>query len=257
MSLDRARRSRKHKIDEKKKPIVPHQLQSFKDEEFQQIVQALNELLSKKDPDTFNSSWLQSNAPRCYRFIWKNIRNVFGDVDWDRVTCALERRFQRRWMPKRSRRANAPYRDRAEVMLALKEHHAKLYVFLAQNDPADGRIREIISVTLVRLAQHGNISATHEIMRLIGYTIEDWIERHHFLSRWREYGTEMRLNLERCIRRYRYSGSFLKYVYRTLEYAGRGIRPLQARSLDEPIFNGTLRRIETIGRDPETNTLTI
>jgi hypothetical protein len=142
-------------------------------------------------------------------------------------------------------------------MLALKEHRAKLYVFLAQNDPADFCIREIISVRLVRLAQHGNMSATHKIVRLIGYTIEDWIDRHPFLSRWREHGAEVQNNLERCIRRYRYSGSFLCYVFRTLEYAARGMKPLQARSLDEPIFDGALSRIETIGQDPETNTLTI
>jgi len=257
MTFSQAWQPQKNKIEKGRRQAVPRRLQLFENDEFRRMVQTLNELLSKQDPDTFSSAWIQRNAPRCYRFIGKNVRNVFGDIDWDRVTCALEWRFQRRWMPKRSRRANALYRDRAEVMLALKEHRAKLYVFLAQNDPADRRIREIISVTLVRLAQYGNISATHEIMRLIGYTIEDWIERHHFLSRWREYDMEMRMNLERCIRRYRYSGSFLNYVFRTLEYAARGMKPLQARSLDEPIFDGALSRIETIGQDPETNTLTI
>ena len=36
---------------------------------------------------------------------------------------------------------------------------------------------------------------------------------------------EIQNQLEACIRRYRYTGSFMSYVFRTLECAGRGIRP--------------------------------
>jgi len=35
------------------------------------------------------------------------------------------------------------------------------------------------------------------------------------------------------MRRYRYSGSLIVYLYKTLEYAGRGLRPLEAFSLDD------------------------
>ena len=70
-------------------------------------------------------------------------------------------------------------------------------------------------------------------MKLVGYTIADWTDRYCFLSRWRGYEAEIQTQVERCIRRYCYSGSFLRYLFRTLEYAGRGIRPLQAYSLDE------------------------
>jgi hypothetical protein len=40
--------------------------------------------------------------------------------------------------------------------------------------------------------------------------------------------------------------SFLRYLFRTLKYAGRGIRPLVAYSLDEPIFDGSVIRIDVI-----------
>jgi hypothetical protein len=257
MISSQVRRPKMHKRIKRKPLTEPYQVQSQDHEDFRQVVQTLNELLSKESPETFNSSWIQRCAPRCYHFIRKNVRTVLGAVDWDSVTGALEWRFQRRWAPGRSRRSYIPYRNHSEVKLVLEKYHAKLYVFLAPQDLADRRIRDIISVTLVRLAQHGNLSAKQEIMKLINYTIDAWIDRHHFLSRWRGYDTEIRNHLERCIRRYRYTGSFLHYVFRTLEYAGRGIRPLQAHSLDEPIFDGSMSKIDTIGLDPATGDLMI
>ncbi len=67
--------------------------------DFDAMIQAINELLSKEHPDTFNSSWILKRSPRCYRFIWENVRTDFGAVDWDRVTRSLEWKFQRRWTP--------------------------------------------------------------------------------------------------------------------------------------------------------------
>jgi hypothetical protein len=214
--------------------------------DFNRMVQTVNKLLSKECPETFNSAWIFKRAPGCYRFIRKNVRTDFDEVDWDRVTCALDWRFQRRWAPKRKRRSRIPYRNHGEVRAILKKYHAKLYVFLSPQDQADRRIRDIISIALVRLAQCGNLSAKQELLRLVGYTIDDWIERDCFLARWRGYEAEIRTHIERCIRRYRYSGSFLRYVSRTLEYSGRGIRPLQAYSLDEPICSGAMRRVDRI-----------
>ena len=85
----------------------------------------------------------------------------------------------------------------------------------------------------MRLAQRGNESAKQELMKLLAFTIDDWIDRYCFLSRWRGYEAEIRTQVERCIRRYRYSGSFLRYLFRTLECAGRGIRPILDYPLDE------------------------
>jgi hypothetical protein len=191
--------------------------------DFDRTVHTLNEMLSKECPETINSSWILTRAPRCYRYIGKNMRTDFGTVDWDQVTRALEWKFQRRWAPGRSRHLCVPYRNHGEVKLILEKYRAKLYVFLSPQDRADHRIKDVISIKLVCLAQYGNISAKQELTKLIGYTIDDLIDRYDFPSRWRGYEAELQMHVERCIRRYRYSGSFLRYVFRTLEYPPPGL----------------------------------
>jgi hypothetical protein len=131
------------------------------------------------------------------------------------------------------------------VKIVLEKYRDKLYVFISPQDRDDLRTRDFISIALVRLGQRGNESAKQELMKLIGFTIDDWMDRYWFLSCWRGYEPEIRTQVERCIRRYRYSGSFLRYLFRTLEYAGRGIRPLVAYSLDELIFDGPVNRTDT------------
>jgi hypothetical protein len=170
-------------------------------------------------------------------------------VDWDCVTRSLEWQFQRRWTPsRRIRQVCDPYQNPGEVKVVLEKHWTKLYTFISPQDRADRRISDIMSIKLVRLAQGGNESAKQELIRLLGYTIDNWIDRYWFLSRWRGCEAEIQIQVERCIRRYRYSGSFLRYLFRTLEYAGRGIPPFLAYSLDEPIYDGSVSRIDIIGK---------
>ena len=108
-----------------------------------------------------------------------------------------------------------------------------MYVFIVATDEKERRIRDVIGISFVRLAQRGNLLARLELMKLLRYTIDDWIERHYVVSRWRGYEEEMQQQLKACIRRYRYTGSFLTYLFRTLEYARRGIMPSRAHSLDQ------------------------
>ena len=161
------------------------------------------------------------------------MRTDFGDIDWDRVTRALEWKFQRRWTPRRRVRSHFPYRNNSEVKAVLEKYRVTLYVFVSPQNRSDRRTADIISIALVRLAQCGNESAKKKLMELLAFTIDDWIDRYWFLSRWRDYDAEIRTQVERCICRYRYSGSFLRYLFRTLECAGRGIRPILAYPLDE------------------------
>ncbi len=222
--------------------------------DFDRVVITLNKLLSRKNPESFNGSWILKHAPRCYRFIRKNIRTEIGAIDWDKVTYALEWKFQRRWAPGRPRKNPLPYENSEEVEFIFNKNREKLYVFIAPQDLVDRRIRDIISISLVRLSQNGNLTAKQEVMKLVTYTINDWLEKYYFLNRWQGYEEEVQKQLEGCIRRYRYTGSFLHYVYRTLEYAGRGIRPFYAYSLDEPVAYGTEKRqIENVVQDPETS----
>lgn len=222
--------------------------------DFDACIQILNALLTEKKPEAFNSSWILKHAPQCYRFFHKNVRAEIGGIDWDRVTYAIEWKFQRRWAPGRKKKNPVPYENSTEVELIMNKYREKIYVFVAPADVNDRRIRDIISISLVRLAQNGNLSAKEELMKLLGYTIGDWMERFRFLSRWQGYDDQIRENLERCIRRYRYTGSFAMYLFRTLEYAGRGIRPFYAYSLDKPVAcDAEKRLIDNVIQDAETN----
>jgi len=221
--------------------------------EFNQVINRLNALLQDKNPTSFNGSWIKKHAPRCHSFIQRNVRTETGSVDWDRVTYALEWKFQRRWAPGHWRKNKRPYRNNSEVKIVLKKNKEKLFVFVAPRDLLDRRVRDIISISLVRLTQNGNLSAKKELMKLLDYTVNDWLYNYYFLNRWQGYKEELGEQIEGCIYRYRYTGSFLHYLFRTLEYAGRGIRPFYAYSLDTPIALGAKKTfIENVVQDPET-----
>jgi hypothetical protein len=226
--------------------------------DFDEAISILNGRLTDKDPATINSSWVLQHAPQCYRFIQKNVRTDFGRIDWDKVTFALARKFQRRWTPIRKPNSRSPYEDLSEVNAVLDRYQDKLYVFLAPYERNDRQIRNIISISLVRLAQYGNQSAKQEAMKLVRYTIDDWMERYRSMSRWDGYDEKIQKCLEGCIRCYRYTGSFLNYVFRTLQYAGRGLKPLYAFSLHDPVAFGSEKyRIENVYKDAETNEICI
>ncbi len=195
------------------------------------MVVTLNQLLSRQEPTRFNSSWIQRHAPACYRYIRRWVRNEVGAIDWDQVTRLLNPEHQRRWDPARRRRCSTWAHDE-EVDLILNRYREKLYVFITATDTSDRHVRDLISIALVRLAQAGNTLARQEFTILIGYTIDDWLENHAFLYRWRGYEEELRKRLDRCIRRYRYTGSFIRYLLKTLECAARGIRPPVVLSAD-------------------------
>jgi hypothetical protein len=226
--------------------------------DFDETVNILNGLLADEDPAAFNSSWVLRRAPACYRFIQKNVRTDAGRIDWDRVTYALAWKFQRRWAPIRKPSSREPYEDSSEVNAVLDKYPDKLYVFLAPSDRNDRLIRNVISISLVRLAQSGNLFAKQEALKLVRYTIDDWIERYPFMSRWEGYDEKIQECLERCIRRYRYSGSFINYVFRSLQYAGRGLKPLCAFSLHDLVAFGSKKmRIENVYKDAETGAIRI
>ncbi len=202
---------------------------------FESVIKTINGLLTEKQPETFNRAWVRVNAPCVYRFIQKEIRIETGGIDWDRITRDLSPKFQKQWVGS-IRKTVRPYRDKGEVDTALRRYRDKLYTFITAQDSNDEYIRDIISILLVRIAQKGNISARQEAVKLLRFTIDDWIEKNPKLSSWRGYEELIVTRLECCIRRYRYSGSFLRYVFKSLEYAARGLRPLIAYSLDDTVW---------------------
>ena len=209
--------------------------------DFDPAVKTINRLLIKKQPHAFNSSWIRKYAPKIYRFIQKNVRREIGGIDWDRVTRALDRNFRRRWITSR-RKGTKQYRSEAEVNIILRKYDRKLYTFVTPEDEADKSIRDIISIVLVRIAQKGNVIAKQEIIKLLSFIIDEWIEHCPKISRWRGYEHLIQKRIEGCIRCYRYSGSFIGYLFKTLEYAGKGLRPIVIYSFDDSLYLGQQER---------------
>ena len=205
--------------------------------DFPDAVKALNEVLRIMQPHTFCSSWIRQHAPQVYRFIQKNVRSEIGGIDWDRITRALDRKLQCRWQASRRGRRPECFRGKKAVEIILKKYHDKLYTFLSPADVNDEQIRDIISIALVRIAQRGNAAAKQEIIKLVRHTIDEWIEQDPKISRWEGLDDMIHERIEGCIRRYRYSGSFIGYLFKTLEYAGRGLRPIVAYSLDDRLYS--------------------
>jgi hypothetical protein len=97
----------------------------------------------------------------------------------------------------------------------------------------DDRIAcDYISIRLVRLAQKGNILAVKKLKQFIIFLINQWIDGYK-LSRLRGYDELIDRCVNDCIRRYRYSGSFIGYLNRTLEFSGRPLISIEAFSLDK------------------------
>jgi hypothetical protein len=130
-----------------------------------------------------------------------------------------------------------PYRKKIEVELILIKYQAKLYAFISPADKNDEHMRDVICIALVRIAQKGNILAEEEIIKLVRFTIYDWIERCPTLSSWEGHESLIQNRIEACIRCYRYSGTFIGYLFKTLEYAGRGLTPINAYSLDDSLWS--------------------
>ena len=215
---------------------------------FREHIELLKRKLREHDPSEFSSVWLLKYVPTTYRFIRKNVRTEIDQIDWDQVTAALPRRYQKRWMRYR-RTARTPYENRDELEMVLGKYRDTLYVFIASASPEEEQVRHKIAVALVRLSQRGNVLATQELVHLLRFTVEDWIDRYFSLRRWRGAESDIDGAIEGCIRRYRYTGTFFGYLFKTLEYSAYGLKPFH--SLDEYLPGTDMRRVEVVGQDPE------
>lgn len=210
---------------------------------FDQYIDILNTSLTEKEPKIICASWVYRNNPSVYRYVWKNIKTETGHVDWDRVTCRLDRSFQRRWVRHRQKQVKL-YKEQSEVDIVLNRYKDKLYTFICAQCKEDREIKDRIVIRLVRVSQRGNILAQAELVKWINYTVDEWIDRYPQICKWKGYRDEADEHIKRCIRCYRYTGSFLGYLFRTLEYSARGKPPLA--SLDDKFCDGEMTRIDFI-----------
>lgn len=205
---------------------------------FDVIIKILNDTLSEKNPSKISSSWILQNAPRVYRYINKNIRTENGDIDWDKVTSSLDRSFCKRWVRYRQKSIKV-YENQSEVDIILSKYKDRLYTFIAYATEEDKKMQSRMLISLVRLSQKGNVCAEQEVVKWITYITDDWIDRYPQMYRWRGYADEVDGHIKGCVRRYRYTGSFLGYLFKTLEYSVRGKPPLV--SLNDNIFGDKTR----------------
>jgi len=199
----------------------------------EKAVKNIDRSLNKKQPEKFNSQWIKNRCRVSYRFVIKNINTEFGEPDWDLIVSKLERQNQGLWMRKTKRTEVKLYKDKEELNIVLNCYKNKLYTFLGQIDKEDRIICDWISIKLVRLSQKGNLLAKKKIIGLLEHLVDQWIEFDKSLFGWKGYNDLKTEHIEACIRRFRYAGSFLGYLHRTLQYAGLGLVPIEKFSLDD------------------------
>lgn len=211
--------------------------------EFNSSVEILKRVLLEKNPDKISASWIYRNTPSVYRHIWKYVRLENGDIDWDRVTSRLDKSFQRKWIRYRYKK-NKPYKKQEEIDVVLLKYKDNLYTFICGYTKEDRDLQNKMIIRLVRIGQRGNILAQEEIIKWVNYIVDDWIDKYPQICKWKGYRDEVEDKILSCIRCYRYTGSFLGYLFRTLEYSARGKPPLC--SLDDSFLDGKTTRIDYI-----------
>ena len=201
--------------------------------DFKKAIRNINRSLNKKQTDKFNPQWIKNRCKISHQFIIQNILTEFKEPDWDLIVSKLERHNQKLWMKKHKKKEVEIYQNQKELDVILNKYNHKLYTFFGNLDKEDKIICDWISIKLVRLSQKGNILAKQELIGLLEYLVQNWIEYDRSLFSWKGYNQLIIEHIEACIRRFRYAGSFIGYLYRTLEYSGRGLTPLEKFSLDD------------------------
>jgi hypothetical protein len=193
----------------------------------------INRSLTNKQPIFFNPIWIKYRCMVSYEFITKNIKTECGEPDWDLVVSKLERFNQKLWLKGRKRVVADSYADKIELDKILDKYNNKLYTFLSAKDRDDKIVCDWISIRLVRLSQKGNVLAKNKLKILLSHVIDGWIEYDRSMFVWKGYGELVVERIEVCIRRFRYAGSFLGYLYRTLQRSGLGLVSLEKFSFDD------------------------
>ncbi len=217
---------------------------------FRLAIGILKQELKNKQPKTFSSTWLIKEVPSVYRYLWKNIRTENGDIDWDRVTGKLDRKFQKCWVRYRIKSVKE-YENQSEVDLILSKYKDKLYTLIISANFKDDIKRERIIISLVRISQKGNVLAQRELVFWLMFMVEEWIEKRWQIRKWKGYTDDVEDKIKGCIRCYKYTGTFLGYLYKTLEFSGRGVRSMFKYSLDDTVFDGEESKINYVIHDQQ------
>jgi len=218
----------------------------------EKAIKNINRSLIKKQPLSFSPVWIKYRCKISYKFIVDAVKDEWGKPDWDLIVSKLERCNQKLWLKGVKRKKIELYKNKNELDVILNKYNNKLYTFLTCKDKEDKIVCNLISIKLIRVSQRGNLLAKEKALNLLNYLVDQWIEYDRSLFNWKGYNELIIEHIEACIRRFRYAGSFLGYLYRTLEYAGRGLRSLNVFSLDDYSPITEKRRSESLIYDPQT-----
>lgn len=210
--------------------------------DFSTAIQKLNQCLKQKKPKVFNPFWMKANARDLYEYFSAFVQLPSGDIDWDFITVHLDKSFQKRW--KQSVEYSDSYNCQTELNEILVAYQKELHVLYVPQNKEEKITQDRIIIQLVRLAQRGNSLAKEKVLDCTSFVIYEWMENSKCMKRWKNYSNEIPSKVESCIKNYRYSGSFIKYLYMSLYYSSRGLRTTV--SLDQPIGRQNKKRLDYV-----------
>jgi hypothetical protein len=215
--------------------------------DIKQAIKNIDRSIIKKNPQSFHPNWIKYRCKASYKYIVNNTKDEFNQTDWDLIISQLQRYNQGLWLKKKrgKRKLMSLYEDKEELDVIINKYKEKLYTFISRENKEDKLICDLISIKLVRLSQKGNSLAKDKALTMLKYLVDYWIEFDRSFFNWKGYNDLADNHIDACIRRFRYAGSFVGYLYRTLEFSGRGLTPLEKFSLDDYSLVSNKRKIET------------
>lgn len=209
-------------------------------------INQLNQILETKKPVKISPSWVYKNCKSSYMYFYKYVRTDLGEIDWDLITSKLDKCHQRKWS-KYGKIKKKRYENQGEVDIILNKYKDKMYTLLSAPSKREQKVKDILIIKFVRASQRGNVLAQKELISWLDFTVQDWVDRHTQIRRWMNHKDELENQVLGCILRYRYTGTFIGYLFKTLELSAYGKPPIV--SFDDKFLNGKKNRGDYISEE--------
>jgi hypothetical protein len=190
------------------------------------IVEKIEKLVLKHKPYSIDEKWIRKHSRKSHKYILEN------NLSWDSITRLLDRSIQRKWNRKAKKKKVPESFNDYEVENFLSTHSKHLYVFVVFTNEQEFELCDYLSIQLVRMAQSGNICASETLLHLYEDIFLRWKENDKLIIRYRSYEEKIHEHFFGCVRRYRYSGSFIGYLKRTLQLQALTLPKIQTISLN-------------------------
>ncbi len=173
---------------------------------------------------TFQQIKMQNRA--LYAFLLLNFKDVKGGVDWKLVSEQSGIDFDDKFLPPKNHKRSTPeqqYENNEEMQKAIGDNKKYLYTFLQSDPGREFEKRNEICTVLINLAKKGNKSAENEIINLISYLADRWVETIPNFEVWKYHKDRELEIIRRCIYNFEPKVPFVGYVYKTLKMASLGL----------------------------------